>query len=184
MNHIFSKNSFYNRGQSLVGIIVVLVIVALIGGGMYYYFSIRTSGAPSPPEPPQATEGPVVGPEPESEPEPEPEPELGTDEQSTARTHLEEVAEILKAHEEEYGEFIIFPENDEPKAGDLIPDPLDGVGFAYNITPSWAHLFATEETQPYFEHQIPKEGAVGWCWFSSDDTITFETWDECLLRRK
>lgn len=297
---MFSKNSFDNKGQSLIIIIIVLVMVALIGGGFYYYFSEQTPEIPeelivelepelkpeketkiapiypgaaeisTPPEVrerllslnPEAeivsylsvdssekieewyrleltaegwqetagnfpfsqwekdknvlvvevgalskAEAEEMGnqgansyillyrsyisePKTESEVEtkvesktnPEPKPEIKTDQQLIARTHIDNVAEILKTHEKKYGEFIIWPKNDEPKAGDLIPDPPKEVGFAYNITPSLVHLFATEETQPYFEHQIPKEGAIGWCWVSSTDTITFETWDKCLNR--
>ncbi len=49
MNSIFSKNSFCNRGQGLIGIIIVLIMVALLGGGLYYYFSKQTLKAPEEP---------------------------------------------------------------------------------------------------------------------------------------
>lgn len=31
-------NSFYNKGQGLIGVIIVLAVVGLIGGSLYYYF--------------------------------------------------------------------------------------------------------------------------------------------------
>lgn len=51
---------FYNRGQSLIGIIIVLIVVGLIGGGLYYYLQKQI------PEVPEITKKPaeeVVTPE-------------------------------------------------------------------------------------------------------------------------
>jgi len=39
MNRIFSKVSFYNRGQSLIGIIIVLIVVGIVTGSLYLYLS-------------------------------------------------------------------------------------------------------------------------------------------------
>jgi len=40
------KTIFYNRGQTLTGIIIVLVIVGVIGGGLYLYLSKQIPGIP------------------------------------------------------------------------------------------------------------------------------------------
>ena len=61
MNSIFSKNSFDNKGQSLIVLIIILVAVALLGGS-YYYFSRQ---APEVSEIPEA-ETPKISEEPET----------------------------------------------------------------------------------------------------------------------
>lgn len=47
------KINFYNRGQSLIGIVIVLVVVGLFAGGLYYYLSKQI------PEVPEIAEKPV-----------------------------------------------------------------------------------------------------------------------------
>jgi len=55
------KINFYNRGQSLIGIIIVLVIAGLISGGVYYYLSKQIPEVPEIVEKPAEEE--VVKPE-------------------------------------------------------------------------------------------------------------------------
>lgn len=38
--------SFYNRGQSLIGVIIILVVAGVIIGGLYYYFQKQTPKEP------------------------------------------------------------------------------------------------------------------------------------------
>jgi len=47
------KTNFYNRGQSLIGIIIILIVVGLVSGGLYYYLSKQI------PEIPEITEKPA-----------------------------------------------------------------------------------------------------------------------------
>ena len=55
------KDNFYNRGQSLIGIIIVLVAVGLISGGLYYYLSRQIPEVPKISE--KTPTGEIVGPE-------------------------------------------------------------------------------------------------------------------------
>lgn len=52
------KINFYNRGQSLVGIIIVLIIVSLLGGGLYVYLSKQIPKVPG--TPPKSVEEDVM----------------------------------------------------------------------------------------------------------------------------
>lgn len=71
------KINFYNRGQSLIGIIIVLVVVGLISWGLYYYFSKQIPEVPEIPEKPVEEE--IVKPE-EEVVTPPPEEELPKEE--------------------------------------------------------------------------------------------------------
>lgn len=31
------ENKFYNKGQSLIGVVIILIVVGLFAGGLYYY---------------------------------------------------------------------------------------------------------------------------------------------------
>ena len=70
----FSKTSFLNKGQSLIGIVIVFVVVGLLIGGLSFYFSKRTGGNSELPEAPE-----IEAPEPEV-PETEISPEIETPE--------------------------------------------------------------------------------------------------------
>lgn len=92
------KNKFYNKGQSLIGILIVLFVVGLATGGLYYYLSKQISEVSEITQKPAKEE--IVKPEEETTPSPEeelPEEEIAPEKEVTPEEKAEKKpAEIPK----------------------------------------------------------------------------------------